>query len=90
MSLDLLQALGRKPKVWTESIHSIRQTSLESLLAQFPTYFSIFGIQPEESERYLRDFFARHQEGGFLQDETRMNRALILWYPQSTEEGESR
>lgn len=29
-------------------------------------------------------------EGGFLQDETQMNRALILWYPQSTEEGESR
>ena len=90
MYLDLLQALGRKPKVWTESIHSIRQTSLEELLTQFPTYFAIFGIQPVESERYLRDFFARHQEGGVLQDETRMNRALILWYPQSTEEGESR
>lgn len=88
--LELLQALGREPKVWEESIRSTRQTSLESLLSQFPTYFSIFGIPQEESERYLRDFFARHQEGGALQDETQMNRALILWHPQSTQEGGSR
>ena len=80
--LDVLRALGRDVTVWTDERFTERKTSLEELLRQFPTYFEIFGICREDAEAYLKAFFEKHQQDGFLHDETRMNTALLCWKPE--------
>lgn len=85
--LDVLRAMGRDVTVWTMERFTKRNTSLEELLWQFPTYFEIFGMEQEASVSYLKSFFEKHQENGFLADETQMNVAMLVWKPVCTEGG---
>jgi hypothetical protein len=44
-------------------------------------------MEQEASVSYLKSFFEKHQENGFLADETQMNVAMLVWKPVCTEGG---
>ncbi len=79
---NMLYAMGRFPniKYYRECRHS--RMTVEEAYNIYRIYFNIFGLHGEKSDKIIRDYIDEHAAGGFLQDETRMNSALLYWRPR--------
>ncbi len=80
--VSVLTALGREFRTGEKTVRRRFRTSLEELLAKMPVYLKIFGIPEAESEAFVRGYFARNQEDGFLQDESFIKTGMIYWQPE--------
>lgn len=77
--INALYLMGRQPNVkFWESRHAAR-VPIGVLLEQYIIYFEIFGVSKEKSVPFLKDYFAKHAENGFLLEESYLRQALIYW-----------
>ena len=77
--MNVLYLSGRLFRMISRSTASTRKISERSVLEQYPIYFRIFGVEEDVSVPFLKDYLARHAEGGFLSEESRMNLAMLYW-----------
>lgn len=78
--MNALYLSGRQFQVKSLSAHSSRRVSAETVLSQYPIYFRIFGVEEDVSVPFLQDYLAKYAVGGFLEDESLLNLAMIYWY----------
>lgn len=77
--MNALYLSGRQFRLHSLSTFSAHRVSAETVMEQYPIYFSIFGIPEEESLPFLRKYLAENAADGFLEDENRMNLAMLWW-----------
>lgn len=76
---NALYLLGRQPEVRCRTAHREYAISRERVLAQYPIYFRIFGIEPERSLPFLEDYLDRNAPDGLLHEESHLNFAMLTW-----------
>ena len=82
---NVLYLMGRQPsiKTWSEQFES--RATVGELMERYSVYLKIFGMNKEDSQPFLQDYFARYEHDGIVSDECRMNTALIYWTVPETE-----
>ena len=76
---NALYLMGRQPNVRCRTIRQTYDVDAETVLTQYPIYFSIFGVDKRESRAYLEKYLAQHGDGGVLHDESTLRQAMITW-----------
>jgi len=78
---EILYLMGRPPEVTCWSICHTSRITEEAFLERYRIYFRIFSADESVSGMFLRDYFAENAESGILEEESRLNLALISWHP---------
>ncbi len=76
---NILYLMGRQINVKTYSQHFEYEQTLDGLLAQYPMYFNIFGVDESICKKVITEYFNSHSENGVLKDECQLNYSLIYW-----------
>ena len=76
---NILYLMGRQVNVKTYSQHYEYEQTLEGLLAQYPAYFKIFGVDESVSEKVITVYYDSYSENGVLKDECQLNYSLLYW-----------
>ena len=76
---NALYLMGRQPDVRCRTVHREYTVPKERILAQYPIYFKIFGVEEETSAAFLEDYLARNAQDGLLHDESHINFAMLTW-----------
>lgn len=76
---NVLYLMGRQPgvKCWSECFRTT--TRMDELIERYVVYLKIFGMEEAASRPFLRDFFSEKAVDGMVEDECRMNYALVYW-----------
>lgn len=77
--MNVLYLSGRQFQMKSMSVHSFRRVSAETVLAQYPIYFGIFGVEKSRSLPFLESYLRENAKDGFLDDESQMNLAMLYW-----------
>lgn len=76
---DTLYLMGRQPNVVNFTQHIEYTVPVESAVERDKVYFEIFGLDPADSERKLRDYYEANSKDGMVLNESHINTALIWW-----------
>lgn len=76
---NALYLLGRQPEVRCRTVHRKYPISRERVLAQYPIYFKLFGVERERSVPFLGDYLDRNAPDGLLHEESHVNYAMLTW-----------
>lgn len=77
--INALYLMNRQINVKTISVLKKTLLTEKTVMEQYPVYFEIFGISQEKSSAFLREYFKRNAESGFLEEDTCLKLALISW-----------
>jgi hypothetical protein len=76
---NALYLMGRQPEVRCRTVHREYTVPKERILAQYPVYFKIFGVEEERSVPFLAEYLTRNAADGFLHEESHINFAMLTW-----------
>lgn len=77
--MNILYLTGRQFQMMSHSTQSSFRVSAETVMQQYPIYFRIFGIPESVSIPFLEEYLDKNSVDGFLEDESRMNLAMLHW-----------
>lgn len=77
--INALYLMGRQVNVrWSTSRRATRIPAQQAL-ERYSTYFSVFGVPRDRSEKYLQAYLERHGTDGCLEEESLLKQAFIYW-----------
>ena len=76
---NALYLMGRQPNVLCRTVHSEYDINAETVLAQYPIYFGVFGVEEAASRAFLEEYLEKNADGGVLHDESTVRLAMITW-----------
>lgn len=77
--MNILYLTGRQFQMVSRTTQSAFRVSAETVMQQYPIYFRIFGIPESVSLPFLEGNLSQNAVDGFLEDESRMNLAMLYW-----------
>lgn len=75
----VLYLMGRQPSVECFTTEHTVKVSLQDMIERYTPYFQIFGVDASFSVPYMKQYFAQNSIDGYVEDECKMNYALVYW-----------
>lgn len=77
--MNALYLSGKQFHMTSRTTTSSHKVSAAAIMEQYPLYFRIFGISQVDSIVFLEKYLEENAKDGYLEDESRMNLAMLDW-----------